>query len=110
MTVSFVSVDEFKEATNRDSPDQDLDIQRCLDMASRWVVRYLKGGASQFVNDAGEAVQSADDMPLVKGAVIYIAAVMLRNPDNDTEGAFNPGYPPGPVVSMLYSLRDPALA
>jgi len=107
---AFVTIKEAKDALQWDGDDKDLDFQQLVDAASSWVVGYLKSGAAAFVDETGAVIATAPHIERVRRATIYLVGVMLRNPDNDTESAFDPGYPPAPVVSLLYDLRDPALA
>lgn len=107
---AFASLEQVKEALQFTGDDKDLDIQQLIDAASSWVIGYLKSGAAAFVDEVGEVIETAPHIERVRRATIYLVGLMLRNPDNDTEGAFDYGYPPAPVVAMLYDLRDPALA
>lgn len=105
----LVTVGEAKAALRIDGYDDDPALEMAIRAASAGVVAYLKSGADGFVAD-GEVIDGAVVPPNVKIATIYWAGVMHRNPDNNVEGEITPGYPPAPVVSLLYQMRDPACA
>lgn len=107
--VQLVDLDEIKAALRIDGDDEDAALELLCEAVSEAVIAYLKSGAAEFIED-GEVPSGAIVPTRVKVATIYWIGVLRRNPDNDTEGAFQLGYPPFPVVSMLYQMRDPALA
>lgn len=107
--VQLVSLDEIKAALRIDGGDEDGALTLLCEAASESVIAYLKAGANSFYD--GAALIPGTEVPApVKAAAIYWVGTLRRNPDNNTEGAFQIGFPPYPVASMLYPFRDPALA
>lgn len=107
--MQLATLQEAKFALRIDGDDDDAALELALQAASAAVVSYLKSAADAFVTE-GDLIPDAVIPPQVKVSVIYWAGVLHRNPDNNVEGEMTPGYPPAPVVSMLYQLRDPACA
>lgn len=105
----LVSLADVKQALRIDTSDDDLWLTALIAGASRSVLNYLKSGADIFKDEEG-VIEPASIPDEVKISTIMMVGYLFRNPDNDTEKAFEPGYLPAPVVSMLYPLRDPALA
>ena len=103
----LASLVETKAALRIDGDDDDAALGLAIRAASAGVVAYLKSGADGFAAD-GEVIGDVPDS--VKIATIYWTGVLRRNPDNNVEGEITPGYPPAPVVSLLYQMRDPACA
>jgi len=107
--VRLVTRDEIKSALRIDGDDENTMLDALSEVASEGIIAYLKAGAEEFI-EGGEVASGAVVPARVRLATIYWVGVLRRNPDNDTEGAFQLGYPPLPVVSMLCQMRDPALA
>lgn len=105
----LATLEETKAALRIDGDDDDAALDLAIRAASAGVVAYLKSGADGFVAD-GELIDGAEVPPNVKIATIYWTGVLRRNPDNNVESEITPGYPPAPVVSLLYQMRDPACA
>lgn len=87
-------------------------VQLQIEAASEAVLNYLKSGADAFLDSNGDVVLDSSGAPVVPYAVKAATLVMLghlyRERDQTWEGQEH-GYPPRPVVSLLYQLRDPAL-
>lgn len=108
--VWLVSVPEVKAMLRIDGDAVDDALSLLIPAASAAVVNYLKSGASAFIGEDGE-VTDPNDVPFeVRAATAFLVGQLMRNPDNDVEGAFDRGYLPKPVTALLYPLRDPALA
>lgn len=108
--VWLVSVDEVKAMQRLDGDDIDTTLMLLIPAASGAVVNYLKSGADAFIGEDGEVTDLEAVPPEVRAATVILVGHMMRNPDSDTEGAFEPGYLPRPVTALLYPLRDPAVA
>ena len=108
--VELVDIDQVKAALRIDHDDEDAILELLIPAASGAVVNYLKDGADGFVDEDGGLIPDAVIPPEVMIATIFLVGVLRRNPDNDTEGAFEQGYLPKPVTALLYPLRRPALA
>ena len=72
----------------------------------------LKATFENAVGDLmSEKVYNLAAVPFeVRAATVLMIGHLMRNPDNNVEGAFDRGYLPMPVTALLYPLRDPALA
>ncbi|RWR08506.1 head-tail connector protein [Paenirhodobacter populi] len=101
---SFVTLAELKDALLIDHNDDDAALTLYIEAATGAVVNYLKSSAAPML-ELGATI-----LPEVKVSVIFLVGIMWRNPDNDTESAFEQGFLPRPVTALLYPLRDPALA
>lgn len=115
MAWMLVSLEQTKQMLRVDTDDDDLLLTLLISSASRSVVRYLKGqaGALLSIDSPPDSPPNdiATDVPEdVAVATIILVGHLYRNPDNDTEAAFEQGYLPKPVTAILYPLRDPALA
>lgn len=98
--MAFATLEETKAALVVDFSDDDGLIGTLLDAASESVAQYLKIEA-----DGVSPVPSA-----VKVATMMLTGYLYKNRDKDPEGAFQPGYLPAPVLSLLYPLRNPTVA
>lgn len=79
--------------------------------ASKAVIRYLKAQAEVVIPGLADSPQSADGCPEdVKFAVIALVGILYDGGADDDARKFEQGYLPPLVTSMLYPLRDPALA
>lgn len=108
--VWLVTPEEVKAMQRIDGDDVDDMLMLLIPAASAAVVNYLKAGADAFIGEDGE-VTAPEDVPFeVRAATVIMVGQMMRNPDNDVEEAFRPGYLPRPVTALLYPLRDPAVA
>lgn len=101
--------DQIRSDTNADDSDLELKIH----IASDAVVNYLKSAAYDFLDSALEPFLDSNGDPLdipyaVQGAVLLLVDILYNQRDGGQ--AFNPNYLPQSVVSLLYPLRDPALA
>lgn len=106
----LVSLSDVKSALRLDFDDNDPSLTLMIEASSGAVLNYLKSAGSQYVGIDGEVLPDVVVPAPIQAATIYLVGHMLRNPDNDTEGAFEQGYLPRPVTALLYPLRDPALA
>ena len=105
----LATLEEPTAALRIDGADDNAALDLAIRAASAGVVAYLKSGADSFIED-GALIEDAEVPQTVKIATIYWAGVLRRNPDNNVEGEITPGYPPAPVVALLYQMRDPACA
>lgn len=106
---ALVSLDQVKKALRIDTNDFDPDLDYKIGAASEAVIGYLKAGADGFFVSGDEI--DPDAVPdRVQVATIMLVGYLFRNPDSDPDKDFELGYLPKPVMSLLYSMRDPALA
>lgn len=101
----FVGLEEVKMLLRIDGDDDDATLGFLIEAASGAVSNYLKSAADLYLGDDPAPVPQE-----IKFATAFLVGVMRRNPDNEVEGSFEPGYLPPTVVSLLYPLRDPACA
>lgn len=98
----IVTIDDAKKWIRVDGSAMDADIELALAGATASVYAYLKRPAPY----------SEDEPPPenVVQAVVLLAGMFIRDPDIADHAAWMAGYPPAPIVSILYPLRDPALS
>lgn len=108
----LVSLDITKKALNVTNDEDDEILTVYIEAASAAVIAYLKGRADEILDlDSGGDLVSGSVVPAnVEMATIYLVGHFYREPDSDTDKAFEQGYLPRPVTALLYPLRDPALA
>lgn len=99
----YVTLEATKLALRIDHDDDDAHLGLLISGASRMVAQYLKGNAPEI-----EYPEEAD--PEIKIATIMLVGHLYNNPDSDPDKAFDPGYLPAPVQSILYPLRTPTLS
>lgn len=103
--VQLVDLEEAKQGLRVFHDDDDDTIELLIGAASESVLAYLKDGANDFMGDSPIEVPAR-----VKWATIYMVGWLYENRDNNRDGEFELGYLPRPVMSLLYQMRDPALA
>lgn len=104
----LVDLDEAKKMLRIEGEDDNAALALLISAASASVLTYLKTAADPFVGADGNL---KGEVPAqVKVATLLLVGMLRRNPDNDVERAFEPGYLPVPVMSLLYPLRTPTLA
>lgn len=105
----LASLDETKAGLRIFHDDEDDTLGILIEAASESVVGYMKSAANIFLDSDGNVI--VGNVPQrVKWATILLVGYLNENRDSDQENAFEMGYLPKPVMSLLYSLRDPALA
>lgn len=113
---ALVTLEQLKLYVQQSDSHDDLKLRMLAGSASRMVLRYLKLPESAYQDSNGEMEESSDTVGYVnvpedvQCAVLYLAALIYRDPDGVESDKWTPGYLPAPVVSMLYSLRTPTLA
>lgn len=82
--------------------------------ASGAVVNYLKDAAEAFVDTSGEVITTGippvSTVPWVVQQATLLMVAWFFNYREGENDQMTPGYLPAPVVSLLYPLRNPALA
>ncbi|WP_412063984.1 head-tail connector protein [Rhizobium sp. SYY.PMSO] len=107
---AFVSLETVKMRLKIDFADDDALLDGLIDAATDAVINYLKSAAEQYLDSGGSVPSGIDIPPVIQTATVMMVGYLYRNPDQDPDRDFDPGYLPGPVISLLYPLRDPALA
>lgn len=111
--VMLCTLAEAKVQCEVDYNDRDAYITSLIHFASRAVLRYIKVDETDLDSDNTLEVDSdglivvADD---VKYATLYWIGIMFRDRDGQSPELWEPGFPPGPVRSLLTGLRDPTIA
>lgn len=110
----LVTLERVKQVLRVRHDDDDEMLNLIIGSASRSVLRYLKGQASEVLSIDSPPDSPPNDLSAVaedvQFATIILVGMLYRNPDNDTEAAFELGQLPKAVTSILYPLRDPTLA
>lgn len=128
----LVTLEEAKAQLRLDSPEsdggpEDPSIELMISAASGAVINYLKSTRNLYeverdddgnpvVDSDGEEVLDGDSdgqytvKAEVKHAVLYLVGWFYRYRDEDPGKDWERGYLPAVVTSLLYPLRDPALA
>jgi hypothetical protein len=124
MALAYVTLAEAKAHCRVDFSDDDGQFALFIYAASAAVKNYLKNGS------AYEPIRNDDDYPEldsdgwpevfldsdldktvryeVKAAVLILIGEWYKNREAEQGGDIGHGYLPGPVVNLLYPLRDPA--
>jgi hypothetical protein len=110
----LVSLERVKAALRVTHTDDDAILTIYIAAASRAVLRYLKGQASDVLGIDSPPDSPPNDLDSVPEdvvlAVIMLTGIIYKEPDGDAATAFEQGYLPKPVTALLYPLRDPTLA
>lgn len=113
MSYALVDIDTVKLALRIDHNDDDVSLDLYIRAASQSIVLYLKGQAGEIM-DLDALVGSPPDLSSVPDdvtqATIFLIGHFYREPDGDTDKAFDAGDMPRPVKALLMARRDPALA
>ena len=130
--IELITIQEARDHLRIDNYDSDggpddNDLQLKIYAATGAVLNYLKSTRNLYeverdedgnvlVDSDGEEVLDGDSdgnrtvKPEVKAAVMLMLGYLCKDRDGDPDKAYQPGYLPAPVMSLLYPLRDPALA
>jgi hypothetical protein len=121
--MKLITLAQARAQVRIDHEVEDAQLEEYIEAASGAVVNYLKSGADVFLNTLGlpEEIFSDDSPPQViayavphevQVATKILVGYFFRNRDgSDPDGhGWTPGNLPLVVMSLLYPLRDPALA
>lgn len=110
----LVSLDVAKVDWLVDHDADDERIERILKSASEICLRYLNLPLDTYDDSDGEVIEDSDGQPDVefslRAAILLLGGMMYRDPTGKDPAGWSQGYLPTPVVSLLYPMRDPALA
>lgn len=110
----LVSLQQARNHLRSDDSDDDADLSLKILAASAAVLAYLKDGAT-FVDSNGDVPVDSYGDPVgvprqVQAATLLMVGYLYRLRDENEDEAYEHGYLPKPVTSLLYPLRDPAIA
>jgi hypothetical protein len=125
--IQFVTLQEASDHLRRDTDDDDNDLLLKIKASSGAVQNYLKKSYAAYywqedtngdtlLDSAGDPIPQLDTAgdPIVreevKLATLYLIGVMYKDRDGQESQKWSFGYLPTPVLSLLYPLRDPAMA
>jgi hypothetical protein len=111
----LVSLDQARAQTKADTTDGDTHLTLLIKAASIAVLNYIRNGADEFTDSAGDAIEDSSGNVLgvpedVQLAVLYLVAWFDKNRDSDQMNEFSRGWLPAPVVTLLGPYRDPGMA
>jgi hypothetical protein len=99
--IDYTDLTAVKAAHRIDHDDDDTHLELLIKAATRQVSGYLK------TPDEEQPEYLADVREDVQLATIMLVGFLYANSDADPAKAFDPGYLPAPVQSLLYPLRTP---
>jgi len=107
----IVTIGDARAWVRVDTAESDTRTEQCLSAASRAVTRHLKGQASVVLSIDSPPNSPPDDLSGVledvKLATLILCQIFY---DDDKEQFSETGELPHIVRTLLYPLRDPALA
>ena len=110
----LISLAYASDHLRRDQSDDDADLTRKIQAASRAVVNYMQDGAGIFLDSAGDPYVDSNGIVLDVPDDVQIATAMLVAEFYDgvrgetiTDGY---GYLSLPVTALLYGYRSPSVA
>lgn len=107
----LVTKEQVKAMLRIDTTDDDATLQLLIGAASNRIVKFLKSRADAVLNlDSSGEITSEGIPDEVTVACVMLVGYLYRNPDQDPDGDFDLGQLPKAVKSLIYMLRDPALA
>lgn len=105
--VMLVDLDQVKERLRFDHDLEDDTLTLLVEGASEAVLNYLRLGHDYYLDSNGDVV----DVPgVVKNATILLTGILSKDRDGEFMKDWQSGFLPAPIVSLLYPLRDPAIA
>ena len=119
MRYDIITLEQAKAQSNIDHDANDDEIENeLIPAACAAVQNYLKGrsiyqperdsSGAIVVDTNGDTIYTTDLLPEVVQATKMMFAYLWRF--RDEGGEIEHGYLPRPVMSLLYQLRDPAIA
>lgn len=112
--VMLVTLAAAKDHLRIDNSDDDNDLTLKIHAASGTVLNYIRNGADEFTDSAGDPILDSNDVPIgipfeIQAATLLLVGYLYKDRDGDPDKAFTHGYLPMGVMSLLYPYRDPAL-
>lgn len=107
--VALVHIEDVKRGLRIDTNDFDEILSYEIGAASEAILAYLKSGADGFFV-SGDAIDLDSVPDRVQKATILLVGYLHNPVGYESYKDFELGYLPAPVTSLLYTMRDPALA
>lgn len=112
--VMLVSLQQAKDHLRVDSSDEDNDLTLKIHAASAAVLNYIRNGADVFTDSAGDPIVDSNGAPMgipyeIQAATLLMLGYLYKDRDGDPDKAYEHGYLPMPVMSLLYPYRVPSL-
>lgn len=112
--VMLVTLQQARDHLRSDSTDDDNDLTLKIHAASGAVLNYIRNGADIFTDSSGEPVLDSNGGPIgipyeVQAATLLMLGYLYKDRDGDPDKAYEYGYLPMPVMSLLYPHRVPSL-
>lgn len=114
--IGLVTLEQCKSHLRIDGTDSDSNLQLLIYAASRIVLNYLKRDEDYYLNSDGTMDIDTDTQGYfeveaeVQVATMIMVGKLYDDPSGEEVEKWSHGYPPIPVLSILYPLRDPSLA
>lgn len=112
--VMLVSLQQARDHLRSDATDDDSDLTLKIHAASAAVLNYIRNGADIFTDSSGEPILDSNGAPIgipyeVQAATLLMIGYLYKDRDSDPDKAYEYGYLPKPVMSLLYPHRVPSL-
>jgi len=106
--IQLVTLAAAKSQISMDHDSDDSLIYIYIEAASAAVLNYLdRSDAAEYL-DTSDEVDIETVEPEVKQAVLLLVNYYYNDRGGENDGAWEMGYLPRPIISILYPLRDPA--
>jgi len=106
----LVTLEAAKADLQMDHSLDDEDIERKIHQASAIVLNYIGRGSTIYDDSFGNIPLDASGEPDVPHEVRAATLLMVRYLyDNGKDQELDVGYPPRPVMNLLYPLRTPPI-
>jgi len=113
--IELVTLAEVKAHVRMDHALDDADLTLKIQGASAVILAYLKDGALTFTDSSGNFLDFDSQgepvvPPQVKLATLALVGILARDRDGQEMEKWQHGFLPYPVTSLIYMMRDPAVA
>lgn len=110
----YVSLQQVKNRLRIDTDDEDSDLLDLIEQCTAVIIAYLKV-PNAYLDTSGLVPTDTSGDPIgvpreVQLATLVLIGIMYRDRDGADMEAWQQGYLPWQVTSLIYHLRDPALA
>lgn len=106
----LITLSEVKAGLRIDHDDDDGQLTLLISGASERIINYLKGRAKEVLNIDDDGNVLGPVPASVTAATLMLVGYLYQDIDQDPDKDWDLGRLPKKVSSMIYQLRDPALA